>query len=60
MKRPRVPINDAAADVLKEARSSARMEKELRASGTPVKGGYVLTGGQLQEYFRKKKLLPRR
>jgi len=29
------------------------MENELRKYGTKIPGGYVMTIGQLQEYFRK-------
>jgi len=30
-----------------------KMDNELRKYGTKIPGGYVMTIGQLQEYFRK-------
>lgn len=55
MKRyKRTPVVDYARKVLGTARKEMKMEKELRSFGKPVKGGFVMTTGDLQRYFRSK------
>jgi len=48
--------NPAIEEISKRYREKVKeikMENELRKYGTKIPGGYVMTIGQLQEYFRK-------
>jgi len=54
MARKRTPIVDYAQEVIREAHASAKMEKGLRKYAHPAQGGYMMTVGDLQAYFKSK------
>ena len=53
MKCKRNPAVEEITKRYEERIKALRMEKELRKYGTKIPGGYIMTIGQLQEFFRK-------